>query len=98
MDRRSGRVQRSDKREGRGQRRPRIAAAGSPAAADETFNITNGDVFVWENVWPAIADALGMKPGDAVPLSLAQQYPTWIAPWDELRNECHDKVRFEVDR
>ena len=37
-------------------------AAEAPAAADQTFNITNGDVFVWENVWPAIADALGLEP------------------------------------
>jgi nucleoside-diphosphate-sugar epimerase len=55
------------------------------AARNQAFNVTNGDVFTWENIWPAIADALGMKPGDAVPLSLAQQYPAWIAPWDELR-------------
>jgi nucleoside-diphosphate-sugar epimerase len=63
-----------------------IAWSGeADAARNQAFNVTNGDVFTWENVWPAIADALGMKPGDAVPLSLAQQYPTWIAPWDELR-------------
>ena len=41
-----------------------IAWAGdSPAARDEAFNITNGDVFVWQEVWPAIADALGMRVG-----------------------------------
>ena len=37
-------------------------AAEAPAARNETFNITNGDVFVWENVWPAIARALGLEP------------------------------------
>jgi hypothetical protein len=26
-----------------------------------------------------------MKPGDAVPLSLAQSFPQWIAPWEALR-------------
>ena len=63
-----------------------IAWSGeADAARNQAFNVTNGDVFTWENIWPAIADALGMKPGDAVPLSLAQQYPAWIAPWDELR-------------
>jgi len=55
------------------------------AARNRAFNVTNGDVFTWENVWPAIAEALEMKPGNAVPLSLAQQYPEWIAPWDEMR-------------
>src|SRR5262245_24509340 len=55
------------------------------AARNEAFNVTNGDVFTWENIWPAVADGLGMKPGRAVPLSLAQESRKWIAPWDELR-------------
>lgn len=38
-------------------------AADAEGARDETFNITNGDVFVWQNVWPAIAEALGMEAG-----------------------------------
>jgi nucleoside-diphosphate-sugar epimerase len=63
-----------------------IAWSGeADAARNQAFNVTNGDVFTWENVWPAIAEALDMKPGNAVPLSLAQRYPEWIAPWDELR-------------
>ena len=65
-----------------------IAWAGeAEAARNEAFNVTNGDVFTWENVWPAISDALDMKPGGAVPLSLAQQYPNWIAPWEALRRK-----------
>jgi nucleoside-diphosphate-sugar epimerase len=38
-------------------------AAATPACRNETFNITNGDVFAWEGVWPTIADALGMQLG-----------------------------------
>jgi nucleoside-diphosphate-sugar epimerase len=65
-----------------------IAWSGETVAArNEAFNVTNGDVFTWENVWPAIADALEMKPGEPVPLSMAQEYPKWIAPWDELRRK-----------
>jgi nucleoside-diphosphate-sugar epimerase len=65
-----------------------IAWAGeAEAARNEAFNVTNGDVFTWENVWPAIAEALEMNPGAAVPLSLAQQYPNWIAPWERLRTK-----------
>jgi nucleoside-diphosphate-sugar epimerase len=55
------------------------------AARNEAFNVTNGDVFTWANIWPAISDALGMKPGKAVPLSLAKEYPKWIEPWEALR-------------
>jgi nucleoside-diphosphate-sugar epimerase len=65
-----------------------IAWAGeADAARNEAFNVTNGDVFTWENVWPAVADALDMRPGNAVPLSLAKTYPQWIAPWDALRRK-----------
>ena len=65
-----------------------IGWAGEAAAArNEAFNVTNGDVFTWENVWPAISDALDMKPGNAVPLALAQEYPKWTAAWDELRRK-----------
>ncbi|MBR0874267.1 NAD-dependent epimerase/dehydratase family protein [Bradyrhizobium tropiciagri] len=65
-----------------------IAWSGeAETARNEAFNVTNGDVFTWENIWPAISDALEMKPGKHVPLSLAQEYPKWIAPWDELRKK-----------
>ena len=69
-----------------------IAWAGeADAARNEAFNVTNGDVFTWENVWAAISDALDMKPGDAVPLSLAQSFPQWISPWEALRRR-HDLI------
>jgi nucleoside-diphosphate-sugar epimerase len=65
-----------------------IAWAGeADAARNEAFNVTNGDVFTWENVWPAIADALDMRPGNAVPLSLAKTCRQWIAPWEALRRK-----------
>jgi nucleoside-diphosphate-sugar epimerase len=65
-----------------------IAWAGeADAARNEAFNVTNGDVFTWENVWPAIAGALDMKPGVAAPLSLVATYPQWIAPWEALRRK-----------
>lgn len=56
-------------------------AAQTSACRDEIFNITNGDVFVWSEVWPAIADALGMKPGKPEPMSLAAEMPKHAAQW-----------------
>jgi hypothetical protein len=74
-----------------------IGWAGEAAAArNEAFNVTNGDVFTWENVWPAIADSLEMKPGVATPLSLAQEYPKWIAPWAALRRK-HDLIAPDLE-
>src|SRR5207237_2424392 len=42
-------------------------AATSPGCANETFNINNGDVFEWRQVWPAIAETLGMDVGPDEP-------------------------------
>jgi len=34
-----------------------IAWSGeAESARNEAFNVTNGDVFTWENIWPAISD------------------------------------------
>jgi nucleoside-diphosphate-sugar epimerase len=37
-----------------------VWAATTPAAADEAFNVVNGDVFRWRRLWPAIAAHLGV--------------------------------------
>jgi nucleoside-diphosphate-sugar epimerase len=63
-----------------------IAWSGeSEAARNEIFNVTNGDVFVWPNVWPAIADALGFAAGDHVPLSLDREIRSRETEWAEIR-------------
>ncbi|MBS0644248.1 MAG: NAD-dependent epimerase/dehydratase family protein [Proteobacteria bacterium] len=54
----------------------------TPAARNETFNVTNGDVFTWPNIWPAIAGAVGMQPGPAEPFSLRS---ITAAAWDQVR-------------
>jgi energy-coupling factor transporter ATP-binding protein EcfA2 len=60
-------------------------AGHAPPARDQAFNITNGDVFVWRSVWPAIADALGMQPGGDAPLSLAREMPSREQDWERIR-------------
>jgi nucleoside-diphosphate-sugar epimerase len=63
-----------------------IAWSGEAATArNEIFNVTNGDVFVWSNVWPAIADALGFAAGEHVPLSLDREIRPREAEWAEIR-------------
>jgi nucleoside-diphosphate-sugar epimerase len=56
-------------------------AATTPACENEAFNITNGDVFAWHNVWPTVAESLGMEVGPPEPLSLAQEMPKREAEW-----------------
>jgi nucleoside-diphosphate-sugar epimerase len=46
-------------------------AAETPAAAGQTFNITNGDVFVLRHAWPKLAQALGLAAGDIAPTGFA---------------------------
>jgi nucleoside-diphosphate-sugar epimerase len=59
-------------------------AATEPAAADEVFNVTNGDVYSLRNVWPVVADAFGMEVGADVPASLAETMPPREADWARL--------------
>lgn len=63
-----------------------IAWSGeAETARNRIFNMTNGDVFVWENVWPAIADALGMAPGANRPAALVDDLAAAAADWATLR-------------
>jgi nucleoside-diphosphate-sugar epimerase len=56
-------------------------AATTSACANQVFNITNGDVFVWDEIWPAIADALGMEAGRPEPLCLRHEMPKKATEW-----------------
>ena len=63
-----------------------IAWAGeTDAARYEAFNVTNGDIFQWSGVWPAVADALGMQVGPPKPRPLAQTLPAEAGDWDRIR-------------
>lgn len=59
-------------------------AAVAPEAANETFNVTNGDVYTLRNVWPVLADAFGMEVGDDLPCSLAATMPAREPAWAAL--------------
>jgi nucleoside-diphosphate-sugar epimerase len=60
-------------------------AGSTPAARNQIFNVTNGDVFSWQGVWPAIADALGMRAGEREPEPLGESMPARSAEWDAVR-------------
>ena len=62
-------------------------AGHASAAADQIFNITNGDAFVWQNLWPAIARRFGMQVGLPHPMPLATVMPGHSAVWDRLVRE-----------
>ena len=58
-------------------------AAQSPAARDATFNVTNGDVFDWPSLWPALAGIFALPPGPAAPQRLAETLPPLESHWRE---------------
>ncbi|MGY4314007.1 SDR family oxidoreductase [Bradyrhizobium sp. JR3.5] len=61
-----------------------VWAAQSPQAANEAFNITNGDVFEWRNVWPGIAETLGVEAGPDTPMSVTAYLAENADVWDKI--------------
>jgi nucleoside-diphosphate-sugar epimerase len=60
-------------------------AAEAESARNQAFNVTNGDVLVWQNVWPAIADALGVEAAEPKPRSMAAMMSESGAAWETIR-------------
>lgn len=56
----------------------------TPACANEPFNITNGELERWENLWPAIADCFGIRPGPVQTISLARFMADKESLWARL--------------
>lgn len=56
-------------------------AATEPRAANQAYNITNGDYFRWRSMWPRIAAVFDMKAGDVQTISLAQHMADKAELW-----------------
>jgi nucleoside-diphosphate-sugar epimerase len=61
-----------------------VWAAQAPQAANEIFNVTNGDVFAWRSVWPALAETLGVRLGPDEPTSLAAYIRDNADVWSKI--------------
>lgn len=55
------------------------------SAINEVFNVANGDVYTWQNIWPALADACDMVAGEARPLSLRKDILPLEAEWTKIQ-------------
>ncbi len=64
-----------------------IWATGSDRAIGETFNITNGDVYVWQNVWPVIAEATGLQVAEPQKAVLAEVMPARADVWRRIAKD-----------
>jgi nucleoside-diphosphate-sugar epimerase len=58
--------------------------ATAPAAANQTYNIVNGDMLVWQDVWPAIAAHFRMPLGEPSPMKLADEMPRHENVWTRI--------------
>jgi len=61
-----------------------VWAATSSDAGVGTYNLTNGDVFLWQNVWPVIAETMGMAVGEHRHVQLAEELPRRGDQWSHL--------------
>jgi nucleoside-diphosphate-sugar epimerase len=65
-----------------------IAWAGrTPAASGQAFNVTNGDVFMWEHGWPEIAAHFRMPVGVPHPMSLEVVMPSRAPVWKAIQDK-----------
>lgn len=67
--------------------RATVWAATDARCANQAFNITNGDLFRWNEMWPAIADYFELEVAPPLPLALdtvmADKQPLWQAMLDK---------------
>jgi len=77
--------------------RASVWAATTPEAGGEVFNVTNGDVFRWERLWPDIADYLGLEIAPPIPLPLTEHMADKGEVWQRLA-ERHGLVEPNLDQ
>jgi len=68
-----------------------------PRAADQAFNITNGDVFRWSRVWPQLAKYFGLECGIVRRVSMDAWMRDKGAVWDEIVRK-HQLRPFKMDQ
>lgn len=62
-----------------------IAWAGeADSARDQIFNVANGDAFAWADLWPAIANEMGLPLGAPQGMSVRAYVDGEVARWGEL--------------
>ena len=59
-------------------------AATTPDAHGQHYNLTNGEVFSWRDLWPSMAEVLGVETGPDEPVCLAELLPAKADVWDAI--------------
>jgi nucleoside-diphosphate-sugar epimerase len=66
-----------------------VWAATAPGAANEAYNIANGDLFRWSELWPKLAAWFDLEVAPPLPMALADVMQDKGPQWDALVAE-HD--------
>lgn len=66
-----------------------VWAAEDPRCANETFNIANGDVMVWQEIFRVVADVFGMPLAEPAPVRLADAMPKHASLWQQIVARHH---------
>lgn len=61
-----------------------VWAADHQHAWGEHYNLTNGEVFSWRDLWPALADHLRVKRGPDRPVRLSEYLPGRAGLWSRV--------------
>ncbi|MCC7426060.1 MAG: SDR family oxidoreductase [Alphaproteobacteria bacterium] len=64
--------------------RASVWCAEHDAAANQAFNINNGDYFRWQSMWPRIAAWFGLDPAEPQRIVLANVMPQRKPAWQEI--------------
>lgn len=64
--------------------RATVWAATDPRCANQAFNITNGDLFRWNEMWPKIAASFDLEMAPPLPMSLDTVMADKEALWNKM--------------
>lgn len=70
--------------------------AVAPACGNQAFNVTNGDVTCWRDLWPKIAAFLGVEAGDVRPFRMREWVRDKQPLWDGIVRR-HGLVESRLD-
>lgn len=65
--------------------------ATQPSCANQAFNVTNGDLFRWRNLWPHLAEFFGVPCGEVRTRSLVDMMGNKGKVWDQIVKEYNLK-------
>lgn len=74
-----------------------VWAATNPACANQAFNITNGDLFRWNDLWPRLAKYFDLEVAPPLPMQLQTVMADKADLWETIQEKYGlEKHRYET--